>query len=49
MSGFSLPDGSTIDRDTIWRHIFNLTMSQPRSLLSMARLNMAKPRARFST
>jgi hypothetical protein len=24
MSGFSLPDGGTIDGDTVWGHIFNL-------------------------
>ena len=51
MSGFSLPDGGAIDDHAMRGHIFNLQTDymQPRSLLSMARLNMAKSRVRFST
>ena len=51
MSGFSPPDGGAIDDDTMRGHIFNLQADymQPRGLQSMARLNMAKSRVRFST
>jgi GGDEF domain-containing protein len=37
------------ERRLVLRPTFRLTTSQPRSLLSMARLNVAKSRLRFST
>jgi hypothetical protein len=50
MSSFPLPDSGAVDGHTMWGHIVNLQADQSqRSLLSMARLNMAKSQVRFST
>ena len=44
LSGFSLPNGRTIEGSPVWGYILDFaeTTSQPRSLLSIAKLNIAK-------
>src|SRR5208283_4604105 len=51
LAGFSLTHGGAIESDAVWGDILDsrATTSQPRHLLSIARLNMAKSRVRCST